>query len=225
VIEELLPAEVISVDTRGDLVDATLFPDEERIVGNAVEKRRREFTTARACARAALAQLGFPPIAIPAGERGEPLWPEGVVGSITHCAGYRACAVARSTEIATLGIDAEPNIALPDGLLAEITGLDELLALRRLQLAAPEVQCGRLLFSAKESVYKAWLSVARCSLSFKDAVLTFDLSTGTFTARLLVAGPQLPGGTHGRFSGRWMVRSGIIMTAITAPASVPRSPS
>src|ERR1039458_9943593 len=109
VIEEILPHAVISVEALNDPPNVALFPAEEAAVGRPVEKRRREFTTARACARKALAQLGLPPSPITNGERGEPRWPAGVVGSITHCDGYRACAIARSTEMVTIGIDAEPN--------------------------------------------------------------------------------------------------------------------
>jgi 4'-phosphopantetheinyl transferase EntD len=218
VIEEILPACVSAVEALEDATDARLFPEEELAVGRAVEKRRREFTTARMCARAALEKLGFPAAPIPSGERGEPLWPAGAVGSITHCDGYRACAVARSSEIVTVGIDAEPNAALPDGLLADIARPEELPWLRRLELDLPEVHWDRLLFSAKESVYKAWFPLAKRWLGFEDAVIVFDPSMGTFTARLLVSGPPLADGPLLGFSGRWVVRDGIIATAIAVSA-------
>ena len=108
-IEEILPDGAIAVEARDDSADAALFPEEEALLASAIEKRRREFATGRMCAHSALQQLGYPAGAILRGSRGEPLWPEGVVGSITHCDGYRAAAVARSQEIVTLGIDAEPT--------------------------------------------------------------------------------------------------------------------
>jgi 4'-phosphopantetheinyl transferase EntD len=215
VIEEILRDGVVAVEAREDVADAVLFPQEERVVGGAVEKRRREFTTARMCARAALEKLGFPAVPIPTGERGEPLWPTGVVGSITHCAGYRACAVARASEILTVGIDAEPNDALPEGLIADIARPEELPSLRRLASELPEVHWDRLLFSAKESVYKAWFPLAKRWLGFEDAVIAFDPSLGTFKARLLVAGPSLSGGPLRELSGRWIAREGLLVTAVT----------
>jgi 4'-phosphopantetheinyl transferase EntD len=214
VIETILPDCVIVVETRDDVTDATLFPEEELALGKAVEKRRREFTTARVCARAALGKLGLPAVPIPSGARGEPLWPAGVVGSITHCEGYRACAVARSSEIVTVGIDAEPNAALPDGLLADIARPEELPLLRRLQSEFPRVHWPRLLFSAKESVYKAWFPLAKCWLGFEDAVIAIDPRAGTFEARLLVEGPQLAGIPLQGFSGGWILGDGIVLTAI-----------
>lgn len=213
-IEELLPTCVVAVEARHDDADAELFPEEEALVGRAVEKRRREFTTARMCARAALRELGLPATSILTGERGEPLWPAGVVGSITHCDGYRACAVARSSEIVTIGIDAEPNAALPDGLLGDIARPEELPALRRLEAELPRVHWDRLLFSAKESVYKAWFPLAKCWLGFEDAVLEIDPYAGTFEARLLVPGPSLADGPLRRFAGRFRVDKGIVATAI-----------
>jgi 4'-phosphopantetheinyl transferase EntD len=214
VIEEILPAGVIAVEARDDATDAVLFPEEELVVGRAVPKRRREFTTARMCARAALLQLGFPAVPIPSGERGEPLWPDGVVGSITHCDGYRACAVARSSEIVTIGIDAEPNAALPEGLLGDIARPEERPSLRRLASELPEVHWDRLLFSAKESVYKAWFPLAKRWLGFEDAVIAIDAATGAFTASLLVEGPPLADGPLRELSGGWIIRDGIIATAI-----------
>lgn len=213
-IEEILPPCVVAVEKRGDSADATLFPEEQAIVAKAVEKRRREFTTARTCAREALLTLGFPAVSIPTGERGEPLWPAGALGSITHCESYRAAAVARSGEILTLGIDAEPNAALPDGLLGDIARPEELPSLRRLAAEVPEIHWDRLLFSAKESVYKAWFPLAKRWLGFEDAVLEIAPDTGTFEARLLVSGPSLADGSLCGFSGRWMVREGILVTAI-----------
>jgi 4'-phosphopantetheinyl transferase EntD len=213
-IGELLPESVVAIEARQDDPNVALFPEEEALVSRAVEKRRREFTTARVCARRALEELGFPAGPILTGERGEPLWPSGVAGSITHCDGYRACAVARSSEILTVGIDAEPNAALPEGLLVDIARPEELPWLRRLELELPDVHWDRLLFSAKESVYKAWFPLAKRWLGFEDAVIAVDPDAGTFTARLLVTGPQLADGPLQGFSGRWMVREGIVVTAI-----------
>jgi 4'-phosphopantetheinyl transferase EntD len=218
-IEEILPASVVAVEARHDAPSVTLFPAEEAAVGRAVEKRRREFTTGRACAHDALERLGLPPSPILSGERGEPRWPAGVVGSITHCDGYRACAVARMREIATVGIDAEVNAGLPEGVEAEIARPEELSWLRELKHEAPAVHWDRLLFSAKESVYKAWFPLTELWLDFEEASVTVDLSAGTFSARLLVSGPLLGERRVTAFSGRWLVRDGLILTAIALPTT------
>lgn len=219
-VERLLPPQTAVVATRGE-IEATLFPAERAALGRSVEKRRREFVTARACARGALEALGIPAQPIPVGERGEPCWPSGVVGSITHCEGYRACALAPSATLSALGIDAEPNRPLPDGVIADIASEEERDAIRRAQLADPSVSWDRLLFSAKESVYKAWFPLARRWLGFEDAVVEIDRDERTFTARLLVPGPPVAGTPLSGFRGRWLVEDALVMTAIAAPPEHP----
>jgi 4'-phosphopantetheinyl transferase EntD len=214
VIEEILPDAVVAVEARGDRVDAALFPEEEQALGQAADKRRREFTTARACARTALERLGLPPAPIPSGPHGEPRWPAGVTGSITHCRGYRACALARTSEVVTVGIDAEPDKPLPDGLIDDIARPEERPPLEILACNAPGVHWDRLLFSAKESVYKAWFPLTGRWLGFEDAVVSIDPRAQTFAARLLVPGPAVGGRPQGEFHGRWLIRDGLVVTAI-----------
>jgi 4'-phosphopantetheinyl transferase EntD len=216
-IEELLPSPVAVADTRTDPTDAVLFPEEAALLAKAVEKRRREFTTGRACARRALAQLGLPATPILRGEKGEPRWPDGIVGSITHCAGYRAAVAARATDLASVGIDAEPHGPLPDGVLDAVSLAEERAQLVDLASLAPEVPWDRLLFAAKESVYKAWFPLARRWLGFEDAAITIDPDGRTFEAKLLVPGPDVAGQPLTGFTGRWLVRDGLVLTAIAVP--------
>ena len=118
--DPLLPPGIAVAATRVE-IEATLFPEEEIAVSRAVEGRRREFATGRACARQALAQLGLPPRPIGVATTGAPRWPEGVVGSITHCHCCRAAAVGWETDFGAVGIDAEPNHRLPGGTLRAIS--------------------------------------------------------------------------------------------------------
>ncbi len=216
-LAELLPPEVAAVEAFGDLPAAALFPAEEAFIARAVEKRRREFTTARTCARAALARLGLPPVAIMPGAGGAPQWPSGIVGSMTHCDGYRAAAVARVRDVLTLGLDAEPDAALPDGVLDAIALASERVGLAALASALPGPCWDRLLFSAKESVYKAWFPLTGRWLGFEQAAITFIPLTGAFSARLLVPGPVLDGRQLTGFTGRWLARDGLVLTAIALP--------
>jgi 4'-phosphopantetheinyl transferase EntD len=216
-IDEILPGNVVAVETRQDVFDIDLFPEEEAVVANAVDKRRREFTTARACARAALEKLDIPSTPIAVGERGEPLWPDGVIGSITHCADYRACAVARDIEVATIGIDAEPHDVLPDGVLGQIARPEELARMQDLRRQAPGLHWDRLLFCMKEAVYKAWFPMARRWLGFEDASVEVDRDGATFEVALLVPGPTWSGGTLTTLSGRWIVRDELVLAAIVLP--------
>ncbi|HSZ40472.1 MAG TPA: 4'-phosphopantetheinyl transferase superfamily protein [Trebonia sp.] len=216
-IEEILPAGVVSAESFADPPDVMLFPEEEAMIARSVERRRREFTTARGCARRALASLGIAPVPILAGERGAPRWPSGVVGSITHTAGYRAAAVARARDVVTVGLDAEVNGALPDGVLDVVSLPDERARLRDLA-EVPGACWDRLLFSAKETVYKAWFPLAGRWLGFADADITISPADGTFAVRLLVEGPVVGGAPLTGFTGRWLARDGLVLTAIAVPA-------
>jgi len=218
-IERILPPEVASAEAFDDAGPAPLYPEEEAAICRAVAARRGEFATGRACARAALARLGLPPAAIIPGERGAPVWPAGVAGSITHCAGYRAAAVARVFDVASLGLDAEPNEPLPAGVLDRIALPTERAWLPGLAAAVPGVCWDRLLFCAKESVYKAWFPLTGRWLGFGQAAVTVEPGAGTFTADLLVPGPPLGGRPLTRFTGRWLVGHGLLLAAIAVPAA------
>jgi 4'-phosphopantetheinyl transferase EntD len=202
------------VETRDDRGADELFPAEAAVVARAVAKRRAEFATVRWCARRALARLGVPAAPILPGERNAPIWPDGVVGSMTHCDGYRAAAVARRDTVTSIGVDAEPAAPLPDGVLEAIARPAEREMVRRLAAREPGVHWDRMLFSAKESVYKAWFPVARTFLEFEEAELTFEPEKGTFAVRLLQPGPWR------ELTGRWAQVDGVAVTSVlvTAPA-------
>jgi 4'-phosphopantetheinyl transferase EntD len=221
VIEEILPAAVASAETFTDPPDAALFPQEAAIVERVSDKRRREFTAGRECARIALGKLGIEPVPILIGERGAPQWPPGIVGSITHCVGYRAAAVAHASDVAAIGMDAEPDDPLPRGVLDVISLPAERARLAALAGERPAVCWDRLLFSAKESVYKAWFPLTGRWLGFEDADVTIS-PDGTFTARLRteITEPAEPTGAQPQpasFAGRWLAGGGLMLAAIAVP--------
>ena len=213
-----MPAAAACAESFGALAGTGLFPEEAALVERATDKRRQEFAAGRERAREALAALNLGKTPILRGFRGAPQWPPGVVGSITHCAGYCAAAVARAKDLAAIGVDAEPHAPLPGGVLEMVSRPAERARLRDLAAARPEISWDCLLVCAKEAVYKAWFPLTGRWLGFADADITINAADGTFTARLLVpaAGPgraRLDGG----FTGRWLSRDNLILTAISVP--------
>lgn len=213
----LLPDDVAVVETFGDPGHVDLYPEEAQALAGAMEKRRREFAGVRHCARSALGLLGIPGVAIPPLNGVDPpwvtkapRWPPGFVGSMTHCDGYRAAAVARHETVASIGVDAEPNLALPAGVLDIVTLHQERSALAELAGDRPDTAWDRLLFSAKESVFKAWFPLTGRWLDFTECVIAIDPDGGTFVGELLVEGPVVDGLRINRFGGRWrsVTRSG-----------------
>ncbi|WP_083950422.1 4'-phosphopantetheinyl transferase family protein [Roseivivax lentus] len=139
-----------------------LFPIEEAAVRRAVAGRRAEFTAGRQAARQALAMLGYPPIAIPMAEDRAPVWPQGIVGSLSHCPAVCIAVVADASRIASLGVDIEPFDPLPEDIVHEIGREDEIAGIgpdRRL--------AARQLFSAKEAAYKAQYPLTRTLFGFE----------------------------------------------------------
>jgi 4'-phosphopantetheinyl transferase EntD len=218
VIDEIMPATAASAESFDRSPGTGLFPEEEALVARATEKRRQEFATGRECAREALAALGVGKVPILRGYRGAPQWPDGITGSITHCAGYCAAAVARTRDLAAIGLDAEPNDALPGGVLELISQPAERARLRDLAATSREISWDRLLFCAKEAVYKAWFPLTGRWLGFADADITINAADATFTARLLVSAPAGVALGDG-FTGRWLARDGFILTAVAVPAA------
>jgi 4'-phosphopantetheinyl transferase EntD len=191
------------------------LPEEEPLIAKSVAKRRNEFVTVRYCARLALGELGVSPVPILKGDKGEPCWPDGVVGSLTHCEGYRGAAVGRRGEVRSVGIDAEPHDVLPKGVLDAIS----LPAERAELLALPSgLHWDRILFCAKEATYKAWYPLTQRWLGFEDAHIVFDVddtgAAGGFESRVLIDPAALSGPPLQTLSGRWSVRDGLTLTAI-----------
>lgn len=178
---------------------ATLHPAEAAGIARAVPGRQREFAGGRAAARIAQHQLGRVPQPVPMGPDRAPVWPEGLRGSITHAEGLCLAAVTDDPGIGALGLDLEADAPLPDEVAAEVLLPEE--------AGLP----GRVVFSAKEAVFKALYPTVGAVFGF-DAV-RIGLSGGRFEAETRVRlGPIAPGL---RLSGRVWRGDGLILTALT----------
>lgn len=163
----LFPAGAVAAELRGAGDAALLLPAEARRLGQAVPKRVREFAAGRSCARRALAEFGIVDFPLEAAADRRPIWPRGMVGSITHTAGFCAAVVADLTRASSLGIDSEavcdvkeeiwPSICLP----IEIDWVHSL-------PPAEQAAAAALIFSAKEAFYKCQYPVTHEFLGFHD---------------------------------------------------------
>ncbi|WP_405757372.1 4'-phosphopantetheinyl transferase family protein [Streptomyces sp. NBC_01420] len=215
-IGALLPVGAVGAEVYDDPPGARLHPAEEAAMAHAVASRRREFTSVRHCARLALAGLGVGYEPLVPGRLGAPRWPDGVSGSMTHCAGFRAAAVARTGVLASVGIDAEPDRPLRPGMPESIALPAERARLAELARERPGLAWDRLLFSAKEAVYKAWFPLTGRLLDFPEAEIRIDAG-GTFRAVLLVPGPVVGGRAVRVLHGRWAAGRGLLVTATGVP--------
>jgi 4'-phosphopantetheinyl transferase EntD len=198
-IETLFPEGVHTGSLAEEVDPALLYPEEANCIRSAVPARRREFAQGRLCARRVLAELGIRDFPLLKGEDRAPIWPEGIVGSLTHSAGYCAAAVARAEGFSSLGIDVETAEPLAAELASLVCLESELARLRELSEASRGI-VAKLLFSAKETVFKSVYPVTRVFLEFHDCEIGLDEDRGMFTA--VLRNPRLP------LSGRGTVLRG-----------------
>ncbi len=218
-IGQVLSPGVAWTEQHGQLSGLLLAGEQELLTGSACSERLREFAAGRSCARSALERLGLRGVPILRGEAGQPLWPQEAVGSITHCRGYCAAAAAPVGLFQSIGIDAEIHEPLPPGVLASIGGEREL---SRLASAPPGcVHWDRLLFSVKESVFKAWYPLRGSLIDARSIEVAIDFSKAAFVATV---SPLPPGSnnseghwSHVRIKGRYAAGSGLILTAAALP--------
>jgi len=201
--------------------DLTLFPEEAPAVAQAVETRRREFAAGRWCARRALAALGVESVAIPVAARRAPVWPAGVVGSISHCRGFVGAAVAPVTCLSALGFDVELAEPLAPELVASIcTDVEQAWMAR--DPRAPGCGWPKLLFSAKESVHKCIFPTFGRTLDFVDVTIVVDPAHGTFAVRS--ARPEATAGAPlESIHGRWAATGPFVMTSAVILAASART--
>ncbi len=189
-----------------------LLGDEIPLAAPMVEKRRQEFMAGRAHARVALKALGVMPQAIPVGSSRAPIWPAGFVGSISHAGELVAAVAAPARLMAGIGVDLEPATPLADDLLERVCLPDELARLRHEAQQAPDrgpAHAAKLIFSAKESVYKCIAPRLGIFLEFADLEILPDRHQQEFSTR--GHGPTgnriAPPALSGRFveiGGYWM---------------------
>jgi len=166
-VESLFPAGVAAAELRAPGDPALLDPDEALSVARAVPKRVAEFAAGRLCARSALARFGIASFALRAARDRQPLWPAGLVGSITHTQGFCAAVVGEHARFVGLGLDTENACAVSPDLWPSICIAEELAWIASLP-AEQRTRAATLVFAAKEAVYKCQYPTTSERLSFSD---------------------------------------------------------
>lgn len=186
-----------------------LWPDEDAAMLRAVPARRAEFAAGRTAARQALALMGQVDISIPMGPDRAPVWPAGLVGTITHAGGLALAACARG--FAGIGLDLEPATPLDPDLVASLCLPSEQDWLSR--QPAPGL-AAKLIFCAKEAAYKAQYPVSKQIFDFQTLEIT--LQGQSLTARFQRPIPPFPAGFS--FEGRSAHVEGHLLAGFTLTA-------
>ena len=153
-----------------------IFPAEREALGVVAASRAADFAAGRHCARAALGRFGFAPVVLLIGPGGAPIWPSGFVGSIAHGAGFAGAVVARSDRYVSIGFDIERR----SGVAPE---LHRILFTETERAYSIDRELGTLLFSAKETIYKAAYPSSRRWIGFEEISVQVDLANTSFRFR------------------------------------------
>ncbi len=124
-------------------------------IAASVPKRQAEYFFGRLAARLALDPLGHAGCEVRRGSMREPIWPEGVIGSISHSSG-RAAAVAwpqRRRRGVGLDLEVPPDAAAIEALLTTV--VDDAERARIALVPMHDRTVLTIVFSAKESLFKA----------------------------------------------------------------------
>ncbi|MET4101286.1 4'-phosphopantetheinyl transferase EntD [Roseovarius sp. MBR-78] len=161
-----------------------LCPEERPATARMTSARLREYAAGRRAARAAMAALGLSDAPIVMGRDRAPVWPEGVIGTISHDATTCLALVGRARDWDGLGLDLEPATPLPEDVAALVC----------LPFEAADAGAARRVFCAKEAAYKALYPRITTVLDFAD--MTVTLGPGPrFEARLARAAGPFDAGT------------------------------
>lgn len=212
ILQLLFPPEVVTEEMTSPPSLADLHPAEQACVANAGLKRRLDFAAGRLCARRAMVQLGVDGFPLLVGEKGQPVWPPGIVGSISHCEGHYGAAVAWEREVRSIGLDIERLEELEDEFARLVCTRQELRWIQALPSDQRHV-AAVLVFSAKECLYKCQFPLTRRWLDFQDV----QVSVGTDDDRFEVASvPTRQSDDMVRLTGKYLVRSGCVFTGMIA---------
>ena len=168
------------------------------------QKRRDEFKLGRICAHRALSRFGLesePILRNP--ETREPCWPDSVWGSITHSAGFAAVAVGLKKEIKGVGIDLESFSRSVDFKIRRHVCVDSELEWLESLPTKRANRALRIIFSAKESIFKCIYPGTKTYLTFKDAAVSVNETEKNFSFIIFKSFPgiiQHGFPHHGRYS-------------------------
>ena len=174
----------VAVGRVQDHIHALSSREREQLAG-AVASRRAEYSTGRYLAKQALGRLGIDTSSIPAEDR-RPIWPAGVVGSITHSRHYALAAVCPRSHFAGVGIDIERTNRVTDKIAPKTMTEHELAGTDAGWPPFPRTAN----FSAKEAVFKAVNPIVGLMIGFKEVEIVWHQEEAGFSARYIGPNPE-----------------------------------
>jgi 4'-phosphopantetheinyl transferase EntD len=202
---DLFPDFIRLVITQEPVGMECLLLEEKALVKGASDKRKKDFATGRFCARKALSHFNVMGVPILNDKSRKPLWPQGFVGSISHCPGLYGAAVAELGACRSLGFDMESlrRKVEEDYIMGIILHPDE----QQERWDLPEKEAGLrtlTIFSIKECFFKCMFPLVGKYIGFKSVRCRLKENTGTFVVHIMKdISREFSAGTE--VSGRFMV--------------------
>lgn len=214
-IRGLIPPEAAGHECLSGPDYPRLHPLEERqLAGHRMsQKRKKEFALGRWCARQAMSAFNRAQEPLLIGPSRAPIWPQGLLGSITHCEGYCAAAIVEKKNSIAIGIDAEPWINFPLDIRDHIATEQELShsAFGRFD----DQKRLAVLFSAKESIFKALNPLTGIFFDFLSTSLVVDVAAGIFSFESLSV-PEIQPYSNS-LVGRFLTSDNLVISSAYVP--------
>lgn len=214
-VQSLIGSGVAAVAMDIRHTNGALFPQERAAIARATEARKQEFTAGREAARLAMRRIGTASAEIPMGADRAPVWPKGLIGSLSHSGDICVAIVAQIGPLQSLGVDIELDTPLEDDLLDTICGDREREWLTT-QKAEARGKLAKLIFSAKECAYKCQYPLSREMIDFMAFEITLDVENHCFVAEF--SRPVGPFSAQTRLLGQYGTAFGSIVTTMRLPA-------
>lgn len=189
-----------------------LYPEEFAAVRQAVARRQREYAAGRQAARQAMMDIGWPPMAIPSASDRSPVWPEGLVGSISHTNRSCVAVVCPSHQVCGIGVDLEYDLPMNDDLWSTICTPEELAWVAAQDASLQGLWVTRM-FSAKEAYFKWQYPQTGQMLEFRDVHVALHIQSMSFHVGLVEVTRAR---TNLRRSfGQLLIPDGVVLAVVT----------
>lgn len=151
-----------------------LYNIEKTYTSSAVTKRKHEFSTGRLCSRKVLEQLNQPACPILIGAKREPIWPQGITGSISHDGDHCIVSAASKIDVYSIGVDLALAEPLNENLIKMICTKEDIRCIQSLGESKFAMDPYKLIFSIKEAVYKCLFPIVNEFFDFQDVSICLN---------------------------------------------------
>lgn len=215
-IARLFPGGVAAAEVHGRVAVDSLLPAERACVARAASSRAEDFAAGRLCAHEVLRALGLPRRPLVARQDRVPVWPPGAIGAISHTGDYCVAVAARTTDLLSLGIDAERIDRIQSRLWPRLLRTEEMDALRQLS-PSRQARIAAAMFSAKEAFYKCQYPLTRSWLGFHDVAVQVSDDSCDFT--ITVRAADHPAFCLAPMQGRFALAGALVVAGVALPGS------